>query len=144
MTVISKPTLQELLFNNGISDYDCPASAYALPDLDWLTNDFFPALVEDQQVKRLDRYRMGSNTCVRFSRHAAALAADLFDTSDEDAALAVGVFEFIREDGSGHMINIFAFVGEDGANQIGFFEPQPPPHVTTPIRKENSPCLAEF
>src|SRR5512135_1229694 len=118
MTVISKPTLQELLFECGISDYDCPASAYALPDLDWLTNNFFPALVEDQQAKRLDRYRMGSNTCVRFSQHAAALAADLFDTSDEDAALAVGVFEFIREDGGGHMINIFAFVGEDGANQI--------------------------
>jgi hypothetical protein len=146
MRIISKPRLEELLFDAGISDVDCPADAYALPTLDWLTQEFFPALVADQIAKNLAKYKKGKNTCIRFARHAASFAGDQFAGSDEDceAALALGIFEFVLEDGIGHMICILAVDSGPGEPAIIFFEPQPPPHLTTPIQKEGTSCLAEF
>lgn len=146
MRIISKQRLQELLFEAGIADADCPADAYALPTLHWV-QEFFHTLQDDQKAKNLDRYKKGKNTCIRFSRHAASLAGDLFAGAPEDseAALAIGIYEFILEDGNGHMICIMAAdVGADSEPAILFFEPQPPPHLTTPTQKEGTSCLAEF
>lgn len=129
MTTISKPTIQSLLFDNGVdvalASIVLPDSLYALPALEWLSGDFATAFFAFRNREGLV-YENGDCDCDDFVRAASWYAWKCFRaTADRPrrASLAFGSFYFQRDSGEAHALNA-AICRDLDALRLVFFEPQ--------------------
>lgn len=103
---------------------------YVLPGREWLRTELVSAFRSLLKAVEAVTYAPGRNDCEDFERGAAWFAQVLHnrtpveDASMQEAALAFGIFDFVREaDGQAHAINC-AVVFEGGDFKLVFFEPQ--------------------
>lgn len=145
-TVISKPTIQEFLFNAGIDVATAavvmPDPRYALPDPDWIAGSFAKAFAvwRDQQ---LGVYAPGECDCDDFVEAAtfyARLCYRRTPNRPSNAGVAFGEFYFQRNGtGYGHAVNVAICRGSDNLLHLVFFEPQTA-QIVTLTKKEISSC----
>lgn len=146
-TPISKQRLLDFLFDNGFADAYAPAQSYALPSARWIHNDFAAALYLAQQRDSLTAYSPGQWNCTNFSEHAKVVAAVChLRTKDapKNSALAFGVFDFVRADGSGHSVNIAVVRDREMNLGLVWFEPQECAVISTPKVKEGTTAVVRF
>ena len=95
--------------------------SYAVPTADWLLNGFFPAWRTERTAKGLWQYTR-ENDCDNYARAFCVGAQDAWaqSHSDDDEAVAVGEFCYVRADGAGSHCIVAAFC-ETG---LIFIEPQ--------------------
>lgn len=142
-TVISKPRIQELLFNEGVDTsvaaVELPDEQYALPAADWIANEFAAAFTSERN-RWVGLYRNGCSDCDDFAEFAVTFAKFLFRNTEDrpkDAALAFGEFWYVTPQG-GHAINL-AICREGDELKLVFFEPQSS-SVVRLTRKEIESC----
>lgn len=142
-TVISKPHVQELLFNEGVdvsvAAVELPDDQYALPAADWIANEFAREFAAWRNGIIL-RYAPAESDCDDFAEAAAVYAKMLYRFTagrPKDAALAFGEFWYASYRG-GHAINVAVCRTGDNLRLV-FFEPQEA-KLTPLTREEISSC----
>lgn len=130
-TIISKPTIQALIFDTGIdvatAAVELPDAEYAIAAIDWIANDFARALVPWRN-EMIGVYAPGGADCDDFAEAAAFFAHLLFRRTPnrpKGTALGFGQFWYCKhgDQTQGHAIN--AAVCRDGDTlRLVYFEPQ--------------------
>jgi hypothetical protein len=122
-----KQTIQSWFFGRGIPSESLivPDGAYALPSHDWL-QEFCGKLRAEQTRRGLDHYTSPENNCNKFTRFAAAYAAECWYKDPariNGKALAFGQVFYYYSKLHGHAINC-AIVRDHGKLDLVFIEPQ--------------------
>jgi hypothetical protein len=127
-TAISKPTLQNFLFDQGISSAITflPYDSYALPTEQWVFGGFARGLQLEQARLGVRDYVEGKNVCNHFARHAADYAAQchlITRYGPDKCSLAFGEFWLPNDAAACHAVNVFVIRQNEGLH-LRFFEPQ--------------------
>jgi hypothetical protein len=143
---VDKPRLQEFICSLGLDPgvARLAKDQYYLPDRDWLSDVFAPALARQQDWDGAAKYRKWKWICADFARHAANFAARCFASNSDmpdDGGFAFGVFNFALPP-SAHAINVaICGNGDGGLLELVTFEPQPPPRIIRLTREEIQSCF---
>jgi hypothetical protein len=125
VTVILRESVVSVLYASGVPEHkpDLPDLAYALPRKDYLTGEFAKWLGDGLRIWDLN-YMDDAWDCDNFSEFARVMAQIAHKrTSNTDEALAVGVFEYVTLDFTGH--SICCAVCAETPDRLTFLEPQP-------------------
>jgi len=129
VTVITRPRLEELLFNSGVDihkvDRGFGWDRYALPTRDWIQDSFGRYWHNRKRLENI-RWTNGSQVCFHIAQLAAAFAGLCHDATThrpKDTAFLFGEWWYKREDRPNHAVN-FSMVYEEGQERLVWFEPQ--------------------
>jgi hypothetical protein len=115
-------------------EYECPTKG-------WVLDEFAPFLGDILRQIGTDRWVKNRNDCDKFSRQAWAQASAIHvKSTDKEAGLTFGIFNYERDAGGGHSINFF-IVQNGNKAEVCFFEPQTQQQVYLSVT-ERAACMS--
>jgi len=123
MTIVTTKQIADLCAKHGIREraLNLLDSQYACPSRKWIEGGFADWFTATLQAMRFN-YAPMSSDCDDFADLARVFAQWCNSrTTDDEVALAFGVFGYFSETIGGHCINVAII----GGKELAFYEPQP-------------------
>lgn len=126
---LSSTEIQSILNEIGVSSYISffADGNYALPSENWIKEDYSLALYSYLSSFKSSQWVSEENDCDNFASMAFSFAQILHHNTPkklDKTSLAFGEFWYVKDDNSGHAINVVIVYSNEGKYKVLFYEPQ--------------------